>query len=209
PALTLAPRPGKVRPFQAERWLMRALSIALTGLMLVAGSAAAQPPAAQDQALLHQLAGEVRPERRRADIEARAGFGTRHTLSETRSETRGIGAARRWAQRQFEAMSRDCGGCLTVVTPSDTVTGRRVPTPTEVVNIVAIQRGAGDPNRVIIISGHIDSRVSDVMNFTDDAPGANDDASGVAAVLEAARVLSKHRFDATLVYAALSGEEQG
>jgi Zn-dependent M28 family amino/carboxypeptidase len=188
---------------------MRALSIALAGLMLVSGPAAAQTPAPSEQALLHQVAGDVRPERMRADIEALVGFGTRHTLSDTVSETRGIGAARRWAQRQFEAMSRDCGGCLTIVTPSDTVTGPRVPNPTEVVDVVAIQRGTGDPNRVIIITGHIDSRVTDVMNITDDAPGANDDASGVAAVLEAARVLSKHRFDATLVYAALSGEEQG
>ena len=188
---------------------MRLLSIALTGLMLVSGSAAAQTPASSEHALLHQLAGEVQPDRMRADIEALVGFGTRHTLSETVSDTRGIGAARRWAQRQFEGISRDCGGCLTVVTPSDTVTGPRVPTPTEVVNVVAIQRGTGDPNRVIIISGHIDSRVTDVMNFTDDAPGANDDASGVAAVLEAARVLSQHRFEATLVFAALSGEEQG
>ena len=188
---------------------MRLLSIALTGLILVSGSAAAQTPASSEHALLHQLAGEVQPDRMRADIEALVGFGTRHTLSETVSDTRGIGAARRWAQRQFEGISRDCGGCLTVVTPSDTVTGPRVPTPTEVVNVVAIQRGTGDPNRVIIISGHIDSRVTDVMNFTDDAPGANDDASGVAAVLEAARVLSQHRFEATLVFAALSGEEQG
>lgn len=189
---------------------MRALSIALIGLMLVsAHPVAAQTPAAREQALLHQLAGDVRPDRMRGDIQALIGFGTRHTLSETRSDTRGIGAARRWAQGQFEAISRDCGGCLTMVTPSDTVTGPRVPTATEVVDIVAIQRGTGDPDRVIIISGHIDSRVTDVMNFTADAPGANDDASGVAAVLEAARVLSKHRFDATLVYAALSGEEQG
>lgn len=193
---------------------MRTLSIALTGLMLMSGPAAAQTPAPSEHPLLHQLAGEVQPARMRADIEAMVGFGTRHTLSDTVSDTRGIGAARRWAQREFEGVSRDCGGCLTVVTPSDTVTGPRVPTPTEVVNVVAIQRGrsveeGGDPDRVIIISGHIDSRVTDVMNFTDDAPGANDDASGVAAVLEAARVLSKHRFDATLVYAALSGEEQG
>ena len=191
---------------------MRALSIALTGAILASVPAAAQT--VEEQALLHQLAAEVRPERMRADIEALVGFGTRHTMSETASDTRGIGAARRWAQAQFEQMSRDCGGCLTVVTPSDTVTAARVPTPTEVVNIVAIQRGrsveeGGDPNRVIIISGHIDSRVTDVMNFTADAPGANDDASGVAAVLEAARVLSKHRFEATLVFAALSGEEQG
>jgi Zn-dependent M28 family amino/carboxypeptidase len=189
---------------------MRALSIALTGLMLVsAHPVAAQTPAAQEQALLHQLAGDIQPERMRADIETLVGFGTRHTLSETQSDTRGIGAARRWVQGQFEAISRECDGCLTVVTPSDTVTGPRVPTPTEVVDVVAIQRGTGDPNRVIIISGHLDSRVTDVMNFTADAPGANDDASGVAAVLEAARVLSKHRFDATLVFAALSGEEQG
>lgn len=190
---------------------MRALSIALTGLLLASGQPAlAQTAAAQEQPLLHQLGGDVRPERMREDIAAMVGFGTRHTLSETRSETRGIGAARRWAQARFEAISRDCGGCLTVVTPSDTVTRPpRVPTPTEVVDVVAIQRGTGDPDRVIIISGHIDSRVTDVMNFTDDAPGANDDASGVAAVLEAARVLSKHRFDATLVFAVLSGEEQG
>lgn len=186
---------------------MRALSIALTGALLASAPAAAQT--VQEQALLHRLAGEIRPERMRADIEAMVGFGTRHTMSETASDTRGIGAARRWAQGRFEAISRDCGGCLTVATPSDTITGPRIPTPTEVVDIVAIQRGTGDPNRVIIISGHIDSRVSDVMNFTDDAPGANDDASGVAAVLEAARVLSGHSFDATLVYAALSGEEQG
>lgn len=189
---------------------MRALSIALFGACLAAAPAVlAQTPAAVEQPLLHTLAAEVQPERMRADIEALVGFGTRHTLSETRSETRGIGAARRWAQRQFEAMSRDCGGCLTIATPSDTVTGPRVPVPTEVVDVLAIQRGTGDPNRVIIISGHIDSRVTDVMNATADAPGANDDASGVATVLEAARVLSKHRFDATLVFAVLSGEEQG
>ncbi|TPW06144.1 MAG: peptidase M28 [bacterium] len=186
---------------------MRALSIALAGAILASAPAAAQT--VEEQALLHQLAAEVRPERMRADIQALVGFGTRHTMSETTSDIRGIGAARRWAQREFEAIGRDCGGCLAVVTPSDTVTAARVPTPTEVVNVVAIQRGTGDPNRVIIISGHIDSRVTDVMNFTADAPGANDDASGVAAVLEAARVLSKHSFDATLVFAALSGEEQG
>ena len=189
---------------------MRALSIALTGLILVsAGGVSAQTVPGQEQALLHRLGSEVRPERMRADIETMVGFGTRHTMSETRSDTRGIGAARRWAQAELEGVSRACNGCLTIVTPSDTVTGPRIPTPTEIVNVVAIQRGAGDPNRVIIISGHLDSRVSDVMNFTADSPGANDDASGVAAVLEAARVLSKHRFDATLVYAVLSGEEQG
>ncbi|WP_226634205.1 M28 family peptidase [Brevundimonas poindexterae] len=188
-------------------------SLCLTaGLALSAGlatPASAQTPAAVDHADLRALGLLVQPERMRADIHTMVDFGTRHTLSETQSETRGIGAARRWAEREFESISRDCGGCLEIVTPSDTVTGRRVPTPTEVVDVVAIQRGTGDPNRVIIISGHLDSRVSDVMDFTSDAPGANDDASGVAAVLEAARILSAYEFDATLVYAVLSGEEQG
>ena len=188
-------------------------SLCLTaGLALSAGlatPAAAQTAAAADHADLRALGALVQPERMRADIQTMVDFGTRHTLSETQSETRGIGAARRWAAREFESISRACGGCLEIVTPSDTVTGRRVPTPTEVVDVVAIQRGTGDPNRVIIISGHLDSRVSDVMDFTSDAPGANDDASGVAAVLEAARILSAYEFDATLVYAVLSGEEQG
>lgn len=188
-------------------------SLCLTaGLALSAGlatPAAAQTAAAVDHADLRALGLLVQPERMRADIQTMVDFGTRHTLSETQSDTRGIGAARRWAEREFESISRDCGGCLEIVTPSDTVTGRRVPTPTEVVDVVAIQRGTGDPNRVIIISGHLDSRVSDVMDFTSDAPGANDDASGVAAVLEAARILSAYEFDATLVYAVLSGEEQG
>jgi hypothetical protein len=96
-----------------------------------------------------------------------------------------------------------------VVTPSDTVTGRRIPTPTLVRNVMAIQRGTTYPNRVVVISGHIDSRVTDVMNATADAPGANDDGSGTAATIEAARVLSRYRFPVTIVYAVLSGEEQG
>ncbi|WP_328579570.1 M28 family peptidase [Ideonella sp. BN130291] len=144
-----------------------------------------------------------------ATIERLVAFGTRHTLSDTQSDTRGIGAARRWVQTRFEAISKDCGGCLQVVTPSQTFTGARIPQPTEVVDVVAIQRGTSDPNRVVVITGHLDSRVSDIMNSTSDAPGANDDASGVAAAMEASRVLSKYTFPATIVYAALSGEEQG
>lgn len=192
---------------------MRVSWMAVAGLALLpaamASGAAAQTPAATEHASLHALAAQIEPERMRADITAMVGFGTRHTLSETTSDTRGIGAARRWAERRFRAMSSECGGCLTIALPSDTVTGRRVPTPTEIVDVLAIQKGTGDPNRVIVISGHLDSRVTDVMDFTSDAPGANDDASGVAAVLEAARVLSKQKFEATLVYAVLSGEEQG
>ena len=145
------------------------------------------------------------------DIDASLiGFGTRSTLSDTKSDTRGIGAARRWVKSQFEAISKDCGGCLQVVTPSQVFKGKRTPPEgIEVMDVVAIQRGTSDPDRVIVITGHLDSRRTDVMDATGDAPGANDDASGVSALIEAARVLSKYRFPATLVYSADSGEEQG
>jgi Zn-dependent M28 family amino/carboxypeptidase len=181
----------------------------LAAATTLAAPAAVAQPATTDHALLHQLAAQVSAERQHAVIERLVGFGTRHTLSDTTSPTRGIGAARRWVASEFAAVSKDCGGCLQVETPSQVFTGRRIPKPTEVMDVLAIQRGTTDPDRVIVISGHMDSRVTDVMNATSDAPGADDDGSGVAAVMEAARVLSKHRFAATLVFAALSGEEQG
>jgi hypothetical protein len=155
------------------------------------------------------LAGEVSEAALRAIVTRLVGFGTRHTMSVRDNPTRGIGAALNWTDGEFRRMSAACGGCLTIVRPSDTVTSRRIPTPTLVEDVVAIQRGTTDPDRVIVITGHIDSRVTDVMNATADAPGANDDGSGVAAELEAARILSRHRFPATIVYGVLSGEEQG
>ncbi|MEM9619484.1 MAG: M28 family metallopeptidase [Pseudomonadota bacterium] len=159
---------------------------------------------------LHALQGAVSAERIEADIETLVGFGTRHTLSETESETRGIGAARRWVKAEFERISADCGGCLDVMYISDFVEGEtRIPEKTEVVSVVAIQRGRLDPDRMAVMSGDIDSRVSDPLDGTSDSPGANDNASGLAGVLEAARVLSKEEFAGTIVYAALSGEEQG
>ncbi len=185
---------------------MRALAL-LAALVLFPGQALAQPLGGEHP-LLREVAAGVSADQQRATIQALVGFGTRHTLSDTKSDRRGIGAARRWGASRFQAISRDCGGKLSVVTPSHTVTAARVPTPTEIVDVVAIQRGTTDPNRVIIISGHLDSRVTDVMDVTSDAPGANDDASGVAAVIEAARVLCRYDFKATLVFAALSGEEQ-
>ncbi|THD78026.1 MAG: M20/M25/M40 family metallo-hydrolase [Phenylobacterium sp.] len=184
------------------------LSVLAAAFLLIAFPAAAQAPTG-DHPLLHELAGEVSPDQQHAVIARLVAFGTRHTLSDTTSNTRGIGAARRWVAGQFAALSRDCGGCLKVETPSETVTGKRVPQPTEVMDVLAILPGTSDPERVIVISGHLDSRVTDVQNATSDAPGANDDGSGVAAVIEAARVLSKRRFPATLVFAVLSGEEQG
>jgi hypothetical protein len=165
-----------------------------------------QSAAAQD--IRHQLAADVSAERIAADIRKLVGYGTRHTLSETASDTRGIGAARRWIAEEFRRISADCGGCLEVLLISETVTGRRIPDPVEVVSVVAIQRGTLDPDRMVMMSGDIDSRVSDPLDRTSGAPGANDNASGMAGTIEAARVLSKHAFPGTIVYAGLSGEEQ-
>jgi Zn-dependent M28 family amino/carboxypeptidase len=181
------------------------LPLVVLALGLAAPACAADSPDAQ----LAAIAGAVDPQALHATVETLVGFGTRHTLSDTFSATRGIGAARRWTKARFEALAKACGGCLEIVTPAQTVTGKRIPDGVEIVDVVAIQRGTGDPGRVVAITGHIDSRVTDVMDAAHDAPGADDDASGTAAVLEAARVLSQRRFAATIVYGVLSGEEQG
>lgn len=158
----------------------------------------------------HDIVAAVSAERVEADITKLVSFGTRHTLSETQSDNRGIGAARRWIEAEFNRISADCGNCLEVLTVADFVEGEtRIPVRTEVVNVIAIQRGTLDPDRMVMMSGDIDSRVSDPLDGTSDSPGANDNASGVAGALEAARVLSKYQFAGTIVYAALSGEEQG
>jgi len=146
--------------------------------------------------------------RLKADVEKLVGFGTRHTLSSADHPTRGIGAARRWYASEMQKIGAGCGGCITVESLERMFTNDRTPNGARVVDVLGVQKGR-DPNRVVIVQGHIDSRVSDVMNATSDAPGANDDASGVALVIEAARLLSKEKFDATIIYAALSGEEQG
>ncbi len=187
----------------------------LAGLALLAAAPAtaqrrAPVPPPPPPASLTALADQVSEQSLRSYVERLVGFGTRHTLSDRNHPTRGIGAALNWTEAEFRRFSEACGGCLQVVRTGETVSGMpRIPNPTLVENVVAIQRGTTDPNRVVIITGHIDSRVTDVMNVTADAPGANDDGSGTAAVIEAARVLSRHRFPATIVYAALSGEEQG
>ena len=139
-------------------------------------------------------------------------FGTRHTLSDTSSKTTGIGAARTWIKSEFERYNRENGGKLQVaydsfVQPAD---GKRVPEATVLKNVMAVLPGT-DPadKRMLLVCGHYDSRVTDVMNNKSAAPGANDDASGVAGVLELARVMSKQSFGATLVFVAMVGEEQG
>src|SRR3954469_6804930 len=147
-----------------------------------------------------------------ATIRKLVNFGTRHTLSDAQSETRGIGAARRWIQSEFERYSKENGSRLEVTLDDFTQPpGERNPQPVQVVNVVATLRGTQPESRdrIYVVSGHYDSRVTDVMNVTADAPGANDDASGVAAVMEMARVMSKKIWDATLVFIAVAGEEQG
>jgi hypothetical protein len=156
-----------------------------------------------------QLAQAVSEAELKANITSLVGFGTRHSASDTASPTRGIGAARRWAEERFKSFSAACGNCLTIEKPSEVVTGDRLPTPTEIMDVLAIQPGTSEPDRFIIMSAHIDSRNSNPLDSKGDAPGANDDGSGTAAVIEAARVLSRHKFPATIVYAVLSGEEQG
>jgi Peptidase family M28 len=184
------------------------LAASLTSACATRPAPSAEPPAATSA--LIAISAEVSERKLQVYIEKMVSFGTRHTLSDTVSDSRGVGAARRWVGSEFKAISADCGGCLEIVTPSEVITSPpRVPVATEIMNVVAVQRGTGDPNRVIIIQGHLDSRVTDAMNAISDSPGANDDASGVAAVIETARILSKHKFSATLVYAALTGEEQG
>ncbi len=186
--------------------LAQVLALPLIALVPIQGARAAEAPPHPE---LATIAGEVDEPALQATVTRLVAFGTRHTLSDTASPTRGIGAARRWATDRFETLSAACHGCLTVVTPEKTFTGARIPTPALVQDVIAIQPGATDPGRVVIISGHIDSRNSDPLDAVHDAPGANDDGSGTAAVLEAARVLSSRRFPATIVYAVLSGEEQG
>ncbi|CAN5664776.1 M20/M25/M40 family metallo-hydrolase [soil metagenome] len=170
------------------------------------------PPIAQsfEDPRIHAVVAAASPERIERDIRTLVSFGTRHTLSDTLSATRGIGAARRWIFDEFRRISAACGGCLEVRYISDIVDSTtRIPRPTNVVNVVAIQRGRLEPNRYVLLSGDIDSRVTDPLNATSDSPGANDNASGVAATLEAARLLTRYQPDASIVYAALSGEEQG
>ncbi len=167
---------------------------------------------AQQDPAIYDIIDNVSEESIRKDITTLANFGTRHTLSDTLSPTRGIGAARRWIKSRFDQISSECDNCLEVFYQKDLVekgSGSRIVKDVWVVNVVAIQRGTTHPNRYIIMSGDIDSRVSDPNDYTSDSPGANDNASGMAGTIEAARVLSKYKFHNSIIYLGLSGEEQG
>lgn len=161
--------------------------------------------------VLSEIAEAPSATRIEMDIRKLVSFGTRHTLSDTLSSTQGIGAARRWIKSEFEKISKDCNNCLDVqfqknLVPAD---NRRIIKDTWVVNVLAIQKGTKYPNRYVIMSGDIDSRVTDPNNFTSTGPGANDNASGMAGTIEVARVLTKYKFPVSIIYVGLSGEEQG
>ena len=182
------------------------------GTVLKPAMTVAPAPPSFEDTRIHDIVKAASAQRMEADIRKLVSFGTRHTMSDTVSTTRGIGAARRWVYDEFRRISQACGGCLEVRYMSEVVKGdtaTRIKQDVNVVNVVAIQRGRTEPGRYVLLSGDIDSRVSDVMNATAQNPGANDNASGVAATLEAARLLTKYQPDASIVYAALSGEEQG
>ena len=167
---------------------------------------------AQTDQKIYDIINAVSADRIKADVKTLTEFGTRNTFSDTISTTRGIGAARRWIKSEFDNISNKCDNCLNVFYQKDFVTkegNRRVPHDTWIVNVVAIQKGTKYPNRYVIMSGDIDSRASNTMDFTTDAPGANDNASGMAGTIEAARVLSKYKFESSIIYVGLSGEEQG
>jgi Zn-dependent M28 family amino/carboxypeptidase len=186
------------------------LLLAAMSLVLSTGSLVAQQAPPPEDHRIRDIVAQVSHSRIESDIRKLVSFGTRHTLSDTLSTSRGIGAARRWIKREFERISAECGGCLAVsYVPEIFPPGRRIPDSTNVVNVMAIQRGRRDPNRMVIMSGDIDSRISDPMNAADSSPGANDNASGMAGVLEVARVLSTRQFNGSVVYLGLSGEEQG
>jgi Peptidase family M28 len=169
----------------------------------------AAPPPAND-ARLRAIVAPVSATRLKSDVETLVSFGTRHTLSSQADPKRGIGAALNWLEGQFRSDSEACGNCLEVGRTSQVFeSGERLSGPTKITDVFSIQRGTERPNDVVIITGHVDSRVTDIMNANAFEPGANDDGSGVATILEAARILSKYKFPGTIVYAPLMGEEQG
>jgi len=198
------------------RMIARAVAV---GIFLAAigclGQSAQSEPAAADPQIAAALR-QVSPQRIQANIEKLVSFGTRLTLSAQDPASiatgHGIGAAREWIKAEFERYSKECGGCLEVKTDSFTEEPtERIPNSTEITNVYAVLKGTEPANakRMVLVTGHYDSRNSDTLDVSGDAPGANDDGSGTAVSLECARVLSKMKFPATIIFLTVAGEEQG
>ena len=171
----------------------------------------AQQTVQQDTEILNYVS-QVSTDSLKSHINSLVNFGTRHTMSSTTDSKRGIGAARKWVSKKFNDYAKNAAGRMEVFMQNQTIQpdGKRIDRPTDLGNVIAIIHGT-NPNdkRLFMMSGHLDSRVSDVMNSKDNAPGANDDGSGVAGLIESARILSKSKFPASIVFVAFSGEEQG
>jgi Peptidase family M28 len=159
---------------------------------------------------LRALIKQIDPDRIQATILRLTQFGTRHTASSQTDPVRGIGAATAWVTQQMQAIAATSGGTMTVQQQSFVQpVSSRIPVPTTITNVIATLHGTASPERFYVVTGHLDSRVTDVLDFTSDAPGADDDASGVACVLELARLFATHRFPGTIVFATVAGEEEG
>jgi hypothetical protein len=190
-----------------KRKYLLALIICVLGIV---SPAAAQKASARANPEIAKMVREVSPKKIEATIRKLVSFGTRNTLSAQDDPARGVGAARDWIYDEFQKISKDCGGCLDVQKQSFLQPkANRVPEPTTLTNVFAVLKGTTDPERVYVVSGHYDSMCSSPTDAKCDAPGANDDASGTATSIELARVMSKRKFDATIIFMTVPGEEQG
>ena len=206
---------GRAGAGATRRAFLSASAVTAVTVPLLGGTAVAAtdlPAGGQQQPdkELRDLLRQVDPERIKATILRLVQFGTRHTASSQTDPVRGIGAATNWVFEQMQAAAAPSGGRMTVqkqtfVQP----VSPQIPVPTTITNVIATLKGTASPERFYVITGHLDSRVTDVLNFTSDAPGADDDASGVAVVLELARLFATHQFPGTVVLATVAGEEQG
>ena len=202
------------RAGSTRRAFLSASAVTAVAAPLLSGTALAETdPALSRQAPdpgLRAMLREIDPDRIKATILKLVSFGTRHTASSQTDPNRGIGAATDWVFGQMQSFAAASGGRMTVQRQTFTQpVASNIPVPTTITNVIATLKGTASPERFYVITGHLDSRVTDVLNFTSDAPGADDDGSGVAVVLELVRVFATHQFPGTLVFATVAGEEQG
>lgn len=205
---------ARSRANTSRRTFLSASAVAAAAVPLLGGAAQASAdqglPAPTPDAGLRAMLGQVDPRRIEATIQRLVGFGTRHTSSSQTDPARGIGAATDWVYAQMQAIAATSAGHMTVQKQTFVQQpANRIPVPTTITNVIATLKGTASPERYYVVTGHLDSRGTDVLDFTSDAPGADDDGSGVAVVLELARLFATKRFPGTLVFATVAGEEQG